>query len=616
MASGYWNSSAWDPDSRVYAGANIYQTHNLAVQPENARPLATSIPAGQPSLIRGNSGSYWNASSWDADSRVYTGAMTGQTNHLMAVQPQPQANPVLPQQALATASVAATRQPSVQSPLSMQSVQAASPTSMQSSMVTPARPMSVHPAPVGGIVQARTVAPMISPSRSVVHAGNMQAAASRRIVTGPVIAQRSASSYWASSNWGAVSPSQAKSNTAASPAAKPQALKRGSSDAYWNADQWDPDNRVYTGAEAGQTNHMTAVLDKGEEKLIRASTMGLVSKSLGYTEKHGLFVSFDKPTELNPDGGAPTLKDLYEISSDKIGSGSFGVVRQATHRSSGSCCVVKAIPKTQAGPQFKAQVDAGMYEVLLRMSRDFPHENVVNYLDMIEGEEHYYVVMENLHGEDLLERVEREFPISESYCKNVMQTVLTALSHIHTVVGVCHRDIKLDNFRYREASSESSIVLLDFGFLCRLDQPWDKAKCGTKMYMSPELLGGCVQQAQLAATDVWAAGVILYVLFTGDSPFQPDDMPALAERGEMAQALRDKALHASELVSVSEEAKDLLAKLLDIDPSARITATQALQHPWLASLVARNSVPLTPSKAAYSLVRRKSQLLEDSVAGA
>ena len=315
---------------------------------------------------------------------------------------------------------------------------------------------------------------------------------------------RKSSDYWNSSNWDLDRNVPLRAQEITTPTTEASStLSRKGSNAYWDADQWDPDQRVYVGAEAGQTMHRTAVIDDHEDKLLRAWAGGLTCEDYGGSTAPTL----DLATGTEP----PALKDLYDVTADSVGSGSFGVVFLARHCKSDKPCVVKSTKKAQCGSSFKSQVEGGLYESLLDMSRRAPHENIVQYLDALESSDHYYVIMENLRGPELLEKMEREFPITERHCQEVMKEVLSALAHIHDVVKICHRDIKqhdpdsltasfgalrwlfvgcteaanhvqprLDNFRYRSPEPGAPLVLLDFGFLARLDQPWDGKKCGTR----------------------------------------------------------------------------------------------------------------------------------------
>ncbi|CAE8595198.1 unnamed protein product, partial [Polarella glacialis] len=244
---------------------------------------------------------------------------------------------------------------------------------------------------------------------------------------------------------------------------------RVSSQAYWEADQWDPDQRVYVGAGAGQGNHLTAVnLDKPESgpaasELSRIWVGGLASTDLGFGEELG------PPVDLTfaQKEKRAALQDLYDIQSKSVGSGSFGVVRAAVHRASGTSCVVKSVKKDAAGERYRQSVEqeGGIFEMLLRMShKELRHPNLVRYFDMLEGPKHYFVIMEELSGPELMQQVEDLFPVTEAYLQRVLRQVLAGLAHIHGPVGTVHRDVKLSNFRYRSPGSESELVLLDFGF--------------------------------------------------------------------------------------------------------------------------------------------------------
>ena len=90
---------------------------------------------------------------------------------------------------------------------------------------------------------------------------------------------------------------------------------------------------------------------------------------------------------LNSASEVPELRDLYEVEAESVGFGSFGVVRKATHRETGTRCVVKSLKKTQSGPMYKSQVENGLFDSLLSMSWRTPHDGIVKYLDMLESED-------------------------------------------------------------------------------------------------------------------------------------------------------------------------------------------------------------------------------------
>lgn len=533
--SGYWSSDAWDPDSRVYTGADIFHTHRLAVQSDEAPPAEPSEPhtEAEPKMRRGDSASYW-------------GAMDG---------------------------------------------------------LDEVRSMDLG---IGNISLARS-----PPAKKVSFDGPQQAASQAPQHAHPQLQHQGSSEYWTSGNWDfdsraqrPVKPEKVEKidvdvlDTPSTQSGGGRSLPRKDSNAYWDAEQWDPDERVYVGAEAGQTNHLTAVI-QSDDKLIRAWAGGLSCPG-----------SFSGPVDILKalewkGAETPELQDLYDVTAESVGFGSFGIVRKATHRETDTHCVVKSLKKSQSGSSYKSQVDGGLYDELMSMSVHSPYAGIVKYMDLLESADHYYVVMEDLQGPELLEQMERLFPVTEAHCQGVMREVLMSLAHIHDKVKVCHRDIKLDNFRYRSVEPGSPLVLLDFGFLARLDKPWDGKKCGTRMYMAPEVIADAVEQPYLAAIDMWSVGVILYTLLTGDCPVQPEEMQTLGTRSHEAQELLAKALQAERLNSISSEARDLLRQLLHLEASSRITAASALKHPWLClQLDAASAVPAR--RGSYRKVATKS----------
>mmetsp|Transcript_77766 Transcript_77766/g.166735 ORF Transcript_77766/g.166735 Transcript_77766/m.166735 type:complete len:592 (-) Transcript_77766:16-1791(-) len=573
-SSNYWNASGWDPDSRVYIGANNGQTsHLIAVQPSTspaanptpvtASPLsqdaavqraqlftprqAVQTPVGsRPSLPRGNSSTYWDASGWDPDNRVYVGATNGQTNHLIAVQP--------------SSSSAAKPQPAAIS---------VSPT--QNGVMKPAPQL-----PLNG---------------------------------------QSPSNGQSSSN----GPSPASS--APSPASRN----------YWGASAWDPDGRVYVGATSGQRNHLIAVQPSassaapparsGPAALLAVSPSGAAPPGVSPLRRAGSSCVWDEgilgdsdaapgdeiltrlwvggltaralsvdvgadaeptlPLSQGGDGKRPgfTLQEWFDIDNKEIGAGGFGVVRAARHRDTGTKCVVKTVDKAAAGDRYGSHVEAGLYVRLLSMAE---HPNVVRYFDALEGPEKYYVVMEQLCGAELLDQVEDAHPnaVAETYSQGAMRQMLAALAHIHDTARIYHRDVKLSNFRFRSVGS-MELVLLDFGFASFLDEPWDRVVCGTTSFMAPEVLARAVEQPHMAAVDLWGMGVILYTLLTGSMPFEEEEVRSLGPRGQ-GQQLLERAFQANELAPYcwAGGAVDLLRSLLNLDPAARFTAAKALTHPW------------------------------------
>lgn len=401
----------------------------------------------------------------------------------------------------------------------------------------------------------------------------------------------------------ALSKTQNGQRPASKPEGQQKSIKRINSGAYWDAEQWDPDQRVYVGAEAGLKNHLQAVDPcKDAADVWRVWAGGLASLALGYGEAAGPPIDL----KLRDPDDKTKLQDLYEILDESVGSGSFGIVRRCKHKGTDTGCVIKTVRKDAAGERYRALlVDRRLGEKLLRMSKEAKHPNIAVYLDVLEGATNFYVIMEELTGAELMDQVEELFPVTEAYLQKVMVEILRALAHLHDVVGLLHRDVKLSNFRFRSKAEDAPLALLDFGFAMSLGEAWDGAVCGTLMFMAPEVVGARASAPYLAAMDLWAAGVILYVLLTGDSPANEEEVRRLGRGGSEAGLVLSKALAATELKAASAESLQLLKQLLVLDPSQRTTAEQALKHPWFSTNGEQHKVNVPSSK--YRLARSASR---------
>jgi serine/threonine protein kinase len=288
--------------------------------------------------------------------------------------------------------------------------------------------------------------------------------------------------------------------------------------------------------------------------------------------------------------GAPCLRDFYDVTVASFAAGAFGTAHVARYINSGLDCIVKAIRKDLVGDKYtQTVVNKGRFEFALDLSRKKPHRNIVRYVDFFEDASYYYVVMEAVQGPELFEYVSAHFPVTEAYCRDVMRQMFEALHELHVVVKAYHRDLKFENFRHGKSGE---LVLLDFGFASMIGEPWDRNLRGSMMYVAPEVArtitlakAGKFEEIHenggySPAVDLWAAGVMLYVLFTGRMPFSDDEVEALSDAGAADRAVADLLCDKEELSDKSEAALDLLGRLLTVDAMSRINVSQALEHRW------------------------------------
>merc|ERR1719181_726958 len=184
------------------------------------------------------------------------------------------------------------------------------------------------------------------------------------------------------------------------------------------------------------------------------------------------------------------------------------------------------------------------------------------------------LVMELVTGGELFDRIVARGNYTEKDAASLMATLCDALAYLHEQ-AIVHRDLKPENLLYSSPDDDAIIKVADFG-LARMVSGKDmmKTACGTPGYVAPEVLKN--QGYDSGAVDIWSVGVILYILLCGFPPFYEEELPALF----------DQILHARYDFptpwwdNISKEAKDLVTKLLELDPKTRLTATQVKAHVW------------------------------------
>ncbi|XP_044501510.1 CDPK-related protein kinase isoform X2 [Mangifera indica] len=202
------------------------------------------------------------------------------------------------------------------------------------------------------------------------------------------------------------------------------------------------------------------------------------------------------------------------------------------------------------------------------------HNNLVKFYDAYEDTENVYIVMELCEGGELLDRIlARGGKYTEDDAKAVMIQILNVVAFCH-LQGVVHRDLKPENFLFTSKDENSVLKAIDFG-LSDFVKPDERLNdiVGSAYYVAPEVL----HKSYSTEADVWSIGVIAYILLCGSRPFW-----ARTESGIFRAVLKaDPSFDETPWPSLSSEARDFVKRLLNKDPRKRLTAAQALSHPWI-----------------------------------
>ncbi|XP_012276416.1 calcium/calmodulin-dependent protein kinase type II alpha chain isoform X3 [Orussus abietinus] len=263
------------------------------------------------------------------------------------------------------------------------------------------------------------------------------------------------------------------------------------------------------------------------------------------------------------------FSDNYDLK-EELGKGAFSVVRRCVQKSSGLEFAAKIINTKKLSSR-----DFQKLEREARICRKLQHPNIVRLHDSIQEENYHYLVFDLVTGGELFEDiVAREF-YSEADASHCIQQILESVHHCHHH-GVVHRDLKPENLLLASKAKGAAVKLADFGLAIEVQgeaQAW-YGFAGTPGYLSPEVLK---KEPYGKPVDIWACGVILYILLVGYPPFWDEDQHRLYSQIKAGAYDYPNP----EWDTVTPEAKNLINQMLTVNPSKRITASEALKHPWI-----------------------------------
>lgn len=261
-----------------------------------------------------------------------------------------------------------------------------------------------------------------------------------------------------------------------------------------------------------------------------------------------------------------------------IGKGSSGRVKIARHTVTRQYAAVKIVPKpreTQSNPAEKAD------KMLLGIEREIvimkliEHPNVLRLMDVWETESELYLIMEYVEGGELFDYLVKKGRLHADEALHYFQQIVSGVDYCHRF-NICHRDLKPENLLL---DGEKNIKIADFG-MAALERGGKllETSCGSPHYASPEIVAGLTYHG--SSSDIWSCGIILYALLTGRLPFDDENIRTL-----LAKVKLGKYTMPNELPS---DAKDLISRMLEVEPEKRITMAEIQAHPWMTRRPSRS----------------------------
>ncbi|RXN26257.1 serine threonine- kinase DCLK3-like protein [Labeo rohita] len=313
----------------------------------------------------------------------------------------------------------------------------------------------------------------------------------------------------------------------------------------------------------------------------------------------------DMQSSILPDGAEVSLEDIercYDMGR-VVGDGNFAVVRECRVRGLAETFAMKIVDNA------KLQGRGHMIQNEIALLRSLEHPRLIQLFRSHHTHTHVYLLMELVTGGDLFDAITQNGRFTEPSAACMIRDISQALEYIHNK-SIAHRDIKPENLLVqRNSTGGLNLKLADFGLALVVTEPVFTV-CGTPTYVAPEILA---ETGYGVGVDVWAMGVILFVLLSGFPPFRSPDR----NQEELFRLIQKGEVHflSPYWDNVSEGAKALVMALLEVNPKRRLTASQTLQHDWLQHATAqkdhKGAIKATDSTSNQQKLSRQLEIGEN-----